>query len=56
MDPDKIELENLSKNFEYYKLASDVDKIESIDDLRTLAKSYIKLFLKQQEVVSNMGL
>ena len=29
MDPDKIELENLSKSFEYYKLAADVDKMDS---------------------------
>ena len=56
MDPDKIELENLSKSFEYYKLAADVDKMDSIEDLRNLAKSYIKLYFKQQEVVSNLGL
>jgi hypothetical protein len=56
MDPDKIELENLSKSFEYFKLASEIDNIDSIEDLRHVAKSYMKLYLKQQEVVSNMGL
>ena len=56
MDPDKIELENLSKSFEYYKLAADIDKIDSVEDLRNLAKSYVKLYFKQQEVVSNLGL
>ena len=51
MDPDKIELENLSKNFEYYKGASEIDKVDSIDDLKNIAKSYFKLYLKQQEVL-----
>lgn len=56
MDPDKIELENLSKSFEYFKLASEVDDCDSIDKLKNIAKSYIKLYLKQQEVVSGLGL
>ena len=56
MDPDKINLENLSKSFEYFKLASEVDKIESVEELRNLAKSYIKLYFKQQEVVNTLGL
>ena len=56
MDPDKIELENLSKSFEYFKLASAVDECKSIDELKDITKSYIKLYLKQQEVVSGLGL
>lgn len=56
MDPDKISLENLSKSFEYFKLASEVDQMDSVEELRNLAKSYIKLYFKQQEVVGNMGL
>jgi len=56
MDPDKIELENLSKSFEYFKLASEVDECDSIEKLRSITKSYIKLYLKQQEVVSGLGL
>ena len=42
MDPDKIELENLSKNFEYFKYASEIDKIDSMEELRIIAKSYFK--------------
>lgn len=56
MDPNDIELENLSKNFEYHKLASEVDKIDSVEDLRNLTKSYIKLYYKQQEVLIGLGL
>lgn len=51
MDPDKIDLENLSKNFEYYKIKLKIDSIESLDDLRNIAKSYVKLYLRQQEVI-----
>lgn len=53
MDPDQISLDNLSKSFEYYKYASEIDKIEDVNDLRNIAKSYFKLYLKQQEVVSS---
>jgi len=56
MDPDKIELENLTKSFEYFKIASEIDNIDSIQDLRNLAKSYAKLYFKQQEVMTSIGL
>lgn len=54
MDPDKIELENLSKSFEYFKYSSEIDSIDNIDELRNIAKSYFKLYLKQQEVIANL--
>ena len=55
MDPNKIELENLTKSFEYYKVASEIDSIDNIDDLKNIAKSYYKLYLKQQEVIASIG-
>ena len=55
MDPDKIQLENLSKSFEYFKLASEIDEISSIEELKNVAKSYIKLYFKQQETLLSMG-
>jgi len=54
MDPDKIQLENLSKSFEYFKVSSEIDNIEDNEQLRLIAKSYYKLYLKQQEVVSSL--
>jgi len=54
MDPDKIELENLSKSFEYFKYSSEIDSIDNIDELRNIAKSYFKLYLKQQEVIASL--
>lgn len=54
MNPNKVELTNLNKSFEYEKIARDIDSISDIDELRNLSKSYIKLYLKQQEVLSEL--
>jgi hypothetical protein len=54
MDPDKIELENLSKSFEYFKVAAEIDNIKDLDNAKTIAKCYYKLYLKQQEVVAQL--
>jgi hypothetical protein len=54
MDPDKIQLENLSKNFEYVKASMEIDSIDDLENLRNISKSYMKLYLKQQEVLSEM--
>jgi hypothetical protein len=51
MDPDKISLENISKMFEYEKFSRDIDSIDDNETLRNFAKSYLKLYLKQQEVL-----
>jgi len=52
MDPNKINLEDINKMFEYEKLSRDIDSIDDMVMLKNYAKSYIKLYLKQQEVVS----
>jgi hypothetical protein len=56
MDPNKIELENLSKSFEYFKISSEIDSIEDIEQIKNIAKCYYKLYLKQQEVVLSLGI
>ena len=56
MDPDKIELENLSKSFEYFKVAAEIDSINNLDDVKNIAKCFCKLYLKQQEVVLSLGI
>lgn len=56
MDPDKITLENLSKSFEYFKFSNEIDNINDIENLKNIVKCYFKLYLKQQEVVSNLGI
>jgi hypothetical protein len=55
MDPDKIVLENLSKSFEYFKIASEIDSVEDCEVLKNIAKSYCKLYFKQQETLSFIG-
>jgi len=52
MNPDQIILEDVNKMFEYEKLSRDIDSVDDIEVLKNYAKSYIKLYLKQQEVVS----
>lgn len=54
MDPDEISLESISKLFEYEKLSRDIDSIDDARILRNYAKSYIKLYLKQQEVIAKL--
>ena len=56
MDPNEIVLENLSKSFEYTKLAKEIDSCDDRETLKDIAKSYAKLYLKQQEVVAGLGL
>ena len=55
MNPDKITLKNLEKNFEYFKIASEIDNIEDKNDLRSITKMYCKLYFKQQETLSFIG-
>jgi hypothetical protein len=56
MDPTKIDLENISKLFEYEKIAREIDICNNVDQLKNIAKSYIKLYFKQQEVISSLGI
>ena len=54
MNPDKIILEDFNKMFEYEKISRDIDSIDDIEILKNLSKSYAKLYLKQQEVISKL--
>jgi len=56
MDPDTIELKNLSKMFAYSQLASEIDSCDDRDILRNIAKSFCKLYYKQQETMQIIGL
>jgi hypothetical protein len=52
MDPTSITLEDINKMFEYEKIARDIDSIDDIETVKEFAKAYVRLYLKQQEVVS----
>jgi hypothetical protein len=56
MDPDTIELNNLSKQFAYTKVAAEIDSCDDRDELKNIAKSFCKLYYKQQETMKLIGL
>ena len=56
LNPNDIELETMNKSFAYEKMARDIDEIEDINVLKDLAKCYVKLYFKQQEVVTKIGI
>jgi hypothetical protein len=51
MNPDEIQLESISKLFEYEKHTRVIDTLNE-EELRSFSKLYCKLYLKQQEVLS----
>jgi hypothetical protein len=56
MNPSNIELENLSKLFEYERMAREIDECNDLEALKNISKSYVKLYLKQEETILNLGL
>ena len=54
MNPDNLKLENISKLFEYEKISREIDTCTNLDLMRNLCKCYVKLYMKQQEVVSDL--
>ena len=52
---EEIKLENLNKNFEYARFCSEIDNVDDVESLRNLSKMYCKLYLKQQEVLYDLG-
>nr|BAR31898.1 hypothetical protein [uncultured Mediterranean phage uvMED] len=56
MDPNEIELNNLSKSFAYQKIATEIDSCDDRDMLKNIAKSFCKLYYKQQETMQTIGL
>jgi hypothetical protein len=55
MNPLDIKLNTPSKLFTYEQYSRDIDSIEDIDQLRNVAKSHVRLYLKQQEVLAGLG-
>jgi len=55
MNPDDITLDTMNRSFEYEKLSREIDTINDVGTLRNVAKSYVKLFLKQKETVGSIA-
>lgn len=45
----------MNKMFEYEKYSRLIDELD-VDELKNFAKSYFKLYLKQQEVIKNFAI
>jgi hypothetical protein len=56
MHPDDIVLTNTAKLFQYQIQVREIDACDDIEELRVALKGVLKLFMKQQEVVGEMGL
>lgn len=54
MNPDEITLDTPSKEFAFEKAAREIDKIKDLEVLKNVAKSYVKLYMKQQEVLKRI--
>ena len=54
MDPSEIELESVSKLFEYEKQSGFIDEL-SFEELKNFSKLYCKLYLRQQEVLATIN-
>ena len=53
MDPSDIQLESTAKMFEYEKLSREIENCDDVEQLRQMARSFIKLYLKHQEVAAH---
>lgn len=54
MDPDDIKLETLEKIFKYEKLSREIENCNNIEKLKDISKSFVKLYLKQEETIANV--
>jgi len=55
MDLNDIKLEDINKLFEYEMQSREIDECNDIEKLKKMLKVSIKLYLKQQEVIHNLG-
>ena len=56
MDPNQIKLESVNKLFEYEKISREIDSCQDLILLKNITKSYVKLHLAQQEIISTLGI
>ena len=56
MNHENLELDSISKLFEFEKISRELDACSDADKLRNICKCYIKLYMKMEEVVCKLGL
>lgn len=55
MNPEDIKLSSTSKMFTYEQYSRDIGKITNVKELQDIARSFYKLYLKQQETITMLG-
>jgi len=55
MNPDTIKLQKMSRQFHYESQARLIEQMEP-EEVLNVAKSYLKLYLLQQEALEGLGL
>tara|TARA_R100000951_G_scaffold94534_1_gene83287 strand:+ start:68 stop:259 length:192 start_codon:yes stop_codon:yes gene_type:complete len=55
LDPSLITIETPSKLFAYEKMSRDINNCDDIEVLKEALRCYVKLYLKQQEVLKLIG-
>jgi hypothetical protein len=55
MEPNSIELKDLTKIFEYERISREIDSCENIEELRNICKCSVKLYFSQQEIVASLA-
>jgi hypothetical protein len=54
MEIDEINLDTFDKSFEYERQSRIIENL-NIDELKKISRMYLKLYLKQQEVLSSIN-
>lgn len=55
MNPDDIKLQSMKRQFHYESQSRLIEQMDA-DEILNAAKSYLKLYLSQQEVLESLGL
>jgi hypothetical protein len=55
MQHDDLKLTTVSRMFEFEKISRELDTCTNIDILRNLCKCYVKLYMRQQEILIELG-
>ncbi len=50
-NPEKVEIKDLTKLFEYTKLCNEIDECKDIEELKTVFKCYLKLYFSTLESI-----
>lgn len=56
MNPDTITLSTPSRSFAYETFSRDIEGCNDIRELKEILRCYVKLYYKQQETLSSIGI